>query len=312
MKTTSAKNLSDQGLGVKSSRKTKRMVDSKGAFTVKRSGQRLTVKQMYEWLVSLSPNAFFLFTLLSYFGINLMFALLYVLIGIEQLSVGPQTSLSDTFLYAFYFSFQTFTTVGYGGIHPVAWQANFVAALETFSGLLFFAIASALVYGRFSKPKARLVFSKNVLFSPYQEGKGLMFRVANASRSTLIEVEATVMLTYLEKRSEGFVRQYFNLNLERKSVLFFPLNWTLVHPITEDSPLFGKNLDFIHESQVELIIQIKGFDETFAQTVQSRYSYVYEDFVWGARFLPAYVIDEQGDIELDLNKIHNYETAELS
>ncbi|MDN4163906.1 ion channel [Cytophagales bacterium LB-30] len=309
MKTTK-KNLSDQGLGIKSSRKTKRMVDSKGSFTVKRSGAKLTVKQIYEVLVSLSPGGFFLLMLVSYFGLNLLFALMYVFIGLDQLSVGPQSSLSDAFLYAFYFSFQTFTTVGYGGIHPIAWQANIVASLETFTGLLFFAIASALVYGRLSKPKARLMFSRNVLFAPYQEGKGLMFRVANASRGSLIEVEATVMLTYLEKGKEGFSRKYFDLSLERKSVLFFPLNWTLVHPITEESPLWNKNLEFVHDNQVEIIIQIKGFDETFAQTVQSRHSYVYEDFIGNARFLPAYVIDEQGDIELDLNKIHDFEILE--
>lgn len=305
----STRQISDQGLGVKSTKKTKRLISPEGSFNIIRNGQPFSIKNVYEYLVGMSPGKFFLCTILGYFIINTLYAVVYLVIGTEQLSISEANSESHSFLNAFYFSFQTFSTVGYGGIHPIGWGANVVAALQTFTGLLFFAIASALIYGRFAKPKAKLIFSKNILIAPYQDGFALEFRMANARNNVLNEVEANVMLTHLEKTNKGYERKYYGLKLERKNVLFFPLNWTIVHPINEDSPLWDKNPQFMHESSAEVIIHIKGFDETFGQTVQARHSYVSDDLIWNARFTPSYHITEEGDIIFDLEKIGSYEAG---
>lgn len=305
----STRQIGDQGLGVKSNKKSKRLINPEGDFNIIRNGQPFSFKNIYEHLVGMGPAKFFLFTILSYFTINIIYAFVYLLIGTDQLSISDANSATNSFLNAFYFSFQTFTTVGYGGIHPIGWGVNLVAAFQTFTGLLFFAIASALIYGRFAKPKAKLVFSENILIAPYKDGMALEFRMANARSNVLNEVEANVMLTLLEKTSKGYERKYYGLKLERKNVLFFPLNWTIVHPIDEDSPLWKKDHEFMHESNAELIIHIKGFDETFGQTVQARHSYVSENLIWNAKFTPSYYISEEGDIIFDLGKIGSYEST---
>src|SRR5262249_33749795 len=148
--------------------------------------------------------------------------------------------------------------------------------------------------------------------APYQNGASLQFRIVNQRRNSLMELEAKVMLMTVEGSGTESKRTYKILALERPSVYFFPLTWTIVHPIDAESPLYGKTAAYLERLQAEVLILIKGFDDTFSQTVHARYSYRYDEITWGARFTPAFHVDEEGDLLLEINKVGDLATAELS
>jgi inward rectifier potassium channel len=212
------------------------------------------------------------------------------------------------FLQCFFFSSQTLTTVGFGAISPVSPAANIVAALEALCGLLGFAVATGLLFGRVSRPSARIGFSRKALIAPYQEGTSFQFRMVNRRANTLIEPSATLMLMTVD-RTDGTSRRDFTLlKLERPSIMLFPLTWTIVHPIDADSPLFGKTQADLEALQAEFMILVKAWDETFAQTVHQRFSYRYSELVWGGRFTPAFGVDEKGDLQVHVDKVGAYVT----
>ncbi|MBV9265225.1 MAG: hypothetical protein JO061_03560, partial [Acidobacteriaceae bacterium] len=190
--------------------------------------------------------------------------------------------------------------------------ANGIAALEALLGLMGFAVITGLVFGRFSRPSARIAFSEKVLLSPYQDGWSLQFRIVNRRANNLLELSARILLMTVEPAGERLQRKYVLLGLEREQVIFFPLTWTIVHPITPESPLYGKTKEDLHKLQAEIMILIKGFDETFGQTVNVRHSYRHDEFVWGARFTPAFEIDpEGGDLHLEVSKVSSFEPVAL-
>jgi inward rectifier potassium channel len=170
-------------------------------------------------------------------------------------------------------------------------------------GVLGFAVATGLLFGRVSRPSARLGFSENALIAPYQDGTSLQFRVVNRRKNSLVEAQAQVLLMTVEREDGKPVRRYHPLTLERASVLFLALTWTVVHPIDEASPLYGKTAAELAALQAEIIILIKAYDDTFSQTVFARYSYRHDELLWGARFAPAFHVDPAGDLVLDLRKL---------
>jgi inward rectifier potassium channel len=243
---------------------------------------------------------------------NLVFAFIYLGIGVEHLHGAATNAASDRFLSAFFFSAQTFTTVGYGRISPDGLPANLVAAFQALLGLMAFAIVTGLVFGRFSRPAARLAFSRQMVVAPYQAGASLQFRVANRHSNNLMEIEARILLMTVEASDRGLLRKYKPLTLERPSVLFLPLTWTVVHPIDEASPLWGQTAEHLARQQAEFLILIKAFDDTFFQTVHVRHSYRHGEVVWGARFVPAFEADAQGQMVLDLRRLSEIAPAENS
>jgi inward rectifier potassium channel len=168
------------------------------------------------------------------------------------------------------------------------------------------AIATGLLFGRFSRPAARLAFSKQMLVAPYQSGTSLQFRVANRRSNNLMEVEARVLLSTVEPMDQGPTRKFRYLTLERRIIQFLPLSWTIVHPIDESSPLFGQGPEFLALHEAEFLITIKAFDDTFNQTVHVRHSYRFDEVVWGARFVPAFEPDAQGEMLLDLSRLSEF------
>jgi inward rectifier potassium channel len=178
-----------------------------------------------------------------------------------------------------------------------------VAALEATTGLMVFAIATGLLYGRFSRPTARIVYSDHALISPYQDGTSLQFRITNARSNVVMDLEARVLLMTVDTVDGQLKRDFFDLPLERRRVYFFPLTWTVVHPIDSASPLFGKTPEDLARTSAEILILLQGFDDTFSQVVHSRYSYRHDEFAWGAKFLPAFYIDPEGDLVLELERI---------
>jgi inward rectifier potassium channel len=214
---------------------------------------------------------------------------------------------------AFFFSSQTLTTVGYGRIAPVGFWTSSVAAVESLLGLLIFALATSLLYGRFSKPVAHILYSDKAIIAPYLDVTGFMFRIVNERANQLIDLQVEVAMSILEKQPNGKdARRYYGLTLERNKVNFFPTNWTIVHPITQESPMFGINKDELLNRSVEFLILIKATEDTFNQIVHSRISYHANEIVYGAKF-SSMLADSStsGLTNLDLTKLSDIQEVTL-
>jgi inward rectifier potassium channel len=304
------KQAQDPGLGEKYFKHTKRIINKDGSFNIKRTGGGLSSINAFHYLINISWTKFLLIVFAGFVCVNLFFAILYQLAGIQNLSNAAAGDGLQSFLNTFFFSVQTFATVGYGGIHPTGIFSNIIASLESMTGILSFALATGLLYGRFSKPSAKIIFSDKAIITPFKEGKALMFRVANSRDNILMEMEANAMMTFLDKSDSRYTRRYYPLKLEIKFIYFFPLPWTIVHPIDEDSPLYGKTAKDLEELEAELLIMVKGFDDSFSQHVISRSSYKHNEIDWNVKFVRAYSTDETGETIVDLEKVS--ETERLS
>lgn len=285
----------------------RRAINKDGSFNVRRRGARIHDLHIYQFLVSVSWPSFVAILLLGYVAMNVIFALLYLWIGIDKLSGADTSTTANSILSAFFFSTHTFTTVGYGTLAPIGVWENMLASFEAMIGLMSFAIATGLLYGRFSRASARLVFSDNMVMTQHRDGQALMFRVANRRSTTLMEVEARLLLMTVVMQGGKPTRKYDLLELDLPSVYFLPLTWTIVHPIKTGSPLLGRTPEDLAAVQSEILVLIKGYDDTFRQTVHARYSYRHNEIVWGRRFTPAFHIDEGGDMVVDLLKINDME-----
>lgn len=299
--------IQDPGFGEKMAGRTRRVINKDGSFNVVRRGGERGLRNVYQYLLYLSNFHFFLVILVSYVIASLFYAVLYLWIGTEHLIGVRGETLVGTFMDCFYFSTQTFTTVGYGAIAPKGILASTVASFEAFTGLIFFAIATGLMYARFSKPKALFRYSKNALISPFGEGKALMFRFANARDNVLMEMNARVILMMRQSREDAENRRYFGLKLEIDHITFMPLSWTLVHKIDESSPLYGLSDAELKDLDAEIMILVSGFDDTFNQTIHSRYSYVADEIVWDAKFIRAFSADQNGEIVIQLQDLDKFE-----
>jgi inward rectifier potassium channel len=299
----------DLGFGGKSSNG-RRALNKDGSFNVIRKGVPLINSfESYHRLISMSWTKFNLYVLLLYLVSNLVFASIYMLIGIDGLSGIIGSTTLDKFYEAFFFSAQTLTTVGYGRVSPVGHTAGTVAAIESMAGLLGFALATGLLYGRFSRPEARIKYSESAVVAPYKKGIAFMFRIVNERKNQLIEVEAALSMGF-KKDPHAQQRSFHNLKLELTKINFFPLNWTLVHHIDEHSPLWGMTQADFQSSDIEFISLIKAFDDTFSQTVYSRSSYKANEIIWGARFVPMTEFVPHGTV-IHIDKINEVEKAEL-
>ncbi len=249
--------------------------------------------------------------LAGYILVNALFASLYLLAGVQNIQGADTGTPLSAFLSTFFLSVHTFTTVGYGTIAPKDFWTNVIAAFEALTGLMGLAIATGLLYGRFSRPTAKIVFSERAIIAPYREKTSLQFRIANRRTNTLMEIEAKVLIMTVTGTGDNHRREYHVLNLERSSVYFLPLTWTVVHPIDEQSPFFGKTLHDLSDLQAEVLILIKAFDDTFGQVVHSRYSYRFDEIHWGAKFVPAFSVTKDGDMALELDKLNEVEEAKV-
>jgi inward rectifier potassium channel len=216
-----------------------------------------------------------------------------------------------SFADAFWFSVQTFATIGYGQIGPNGFGANAVVTVEALVGLMFQALATGLLFARFSRPTASILFSRLALIAPYNDGHSLQFRIANRRKNQIIQLEAQVLYSAMEPDGLGRrVRKYYSLPLERNKVTFFPLAWTIVHPITGDSPLSGKTASDLTDAEAEVLVLLSGIDDTFAQTVHARSSYRADEITWHARFVSIYAKGDNGSrVRADIGKLHDIEKA---
>lgn len=299
------------GFGSQAQAQGNRLVNKDGSFNVKRDGLPLFNRfNPFHDLILMSWMHFSLIIFAFYFTVNLIFAFIYFYIGIEHLEGIIGYTQKDKFFEAFFFSTQTFTTVGFGRINPIGNAASTVAAIESLIGLMAFALATGLLYGRFSRPNVKLIRSENAVISPFQNKTAVMLRIANARNNQLIECEARMMLSYIEK--ETSVRRFLTLKLEYEKVSALSLSWTIVHPIEEDSPMYGLSMQDLLDTESELILAFKGFDDTYSQIVHYRFSYTAQEIVFGAKFIPMFERDKDGQATvLHMDMIGAYEILEI-
>lgn len=293
----------DPGLTEQYTGTVNRIINKDGQFNVHRSGSTWRDLHPYLVLVNMPFPVFLVSVTVGFMIINSLFAWVYLLIGPEHVKGLEAPTEALRFLNAFFFSAHTLTTVGYGNMYPVGVTANFVAVAEALVGLLTLAIATGLLFGRFSRPSARIGFSNNLIVAPYQNGISLQFRVVNRRSNNLINLEARVLLMTVELVEGRTQRRFLALELERSEILFFPLTWTVVHPIDERSPLYGKTPQDLERLQAEVMIIMRAFDDTSGQSVHARYSYRYDEITWGARFVPAFAVDDKGDLHVAVNSV---------
>lgn len=304
----------DLGFGTQVNDHNTRLLNRDGSFNVKRSGGTFWSRlNIFNRLVVCSWQRFFMLVISFYLTLNFIFAAIYEFFGIENLQGADLTSPQSRFMDAFFFSSQTLTTVGYGRIAPVGFWTSSVAAVESLLGLLIFALATSLLYGRFSKPVAHILYSDKAIIAPYLDVTGFMFRIVNERANQLIDLQVEVAMSILEKQPNGKdARRYYGLDLERNKVNFFPTNWTIVHPITQESPMFGLNKDELLNRSVEFLILIKATEDTFNQIVHSRISYHANEIVYGAKF--ASMLADSGTpglTNLDLTKLSDIQEVTL-
>lgn len=299
----------DLGLGTRVAQQSRlRFLNRDGTFNVKRNGMStLQSLSLYHWLLTMPWLAYFALILVAYLIANVLFAWGYILCGPDALHGSAAATHAERWLDAFFFSVQTSATIGYGRISPNGLAANILVTVEALSGLLGFALATGLLFARFSQPNARIIFSSHAVIAPFKNGTALMFRIVNQRTSQLIEVNATVSLARVEWKDGKAMRRFYPLALERQKVVFFPLHWVIVHPIDEKSPLFGANEAEFVNSDPEIVILLTAVDETFSQSVHARTSYKHHEVKWGAKFSDMHVNDESGMIAIDLRKLNEVE-----
>jgi inward rectifier potassium channel len=245
---------------------------------------------------------------LSYTAVNLLFAAVYYSMGPENFGGIRTDSETDKFLSLFFFSAQTLTTVGYGHVYPLSHWGSMVASVESLLGLMGFALATGLLYGRFSRPRADILYSKNCIISPYLGMKGLMFRIANKKHYELIESEISVTLAFTDEKTGK--RQFKQLKLEISRINYLALSWTVVHPIDAESPVKGWSLDDFKVKKAEVLILMKAINDTFSQQVYSRHSYTAAEMVDSAKFIPLeQSMGSDGRVRVNISEIDRIESV---
>jgi len=297
----------DLGLGGKLSERSRvRLVNHDGSFNVRRNDlSAFHPYNAYHTLLSLPIPRLLGLMALGYVATNMFFASLYWLAGPAALDGAASTPFAR-FQDCVFFSVQTLATIGYGRLVPATRIANVLVALEALVGLLGFAVLSALLFARFTRPTAKINFSQHAIIAPYEGGWALMFRLVNLRSHNLSAVRAIVSFAHWVSDGESRWREFDQLRLERDSVMVMPLHWVVVHPITETSPFRGMTVESFAESEPEIVCLLTADDETFAQTVHARTSYDRTDVVWGARFRDMYLADRD-HVAIDLNRLHDFD-----
>jgi inward rectifier potassium channel len=303
----------DLGFGSVVARESRlRLLNRDGSFNAVRAGQSLAARlSPYQSLLTMSWPAFLALFLATYFFINALFAGIYVALGPNALQATGLT-FGNRFLEAFFFSVETFGTIGYGNIVPMDTITNFAVVAESIVSILTIALATGLIFSRFSRPLPRIRFSDRAIVAPFRGGSAFMFRLVNERRSELVNVEATVTFSRFETVDGVRTRTFSELALERSKVVFFSLTWTIVHPIDATSPLYGLTYQDLVDSQAEVLVLLTAVDEVFSQQVHTRTSYVATEILWGARFINVFIKPARdGKVRVDTRLLDRCERAEI-
>jgi len=300
----------DLGFGSKVATESRlRFLNRDGTFNVRRTGiGQFSTLNLYHFLLTMSWAQFLGLVLVLYFLSNIVFGLLYSSLGAEYLVDTSSKPTENIFLRGFFFSVQTFATIGYGTIHPVGIVPNLLVTIESYYSMIATALITGLVFARFSRPTAKIIFSETAVIAPYRNNSGFMFRVVNSRKNQLIEVQAQVLFTRFVEKDGTTIRMFDLLKLERERVSFLPLAWTIVHPVDEQSPMFGLTEEDFEKSDVEILVILSAMDETFVQTVHTRSSYKLKEVKFGYKFANLYNNIETGaPISIDIRKLSQVE-----
>lgn len=298
-----AKQIRDPGIGKSSNRFAKRFVNPDGSFNIQHVNRKISLSDSYNYLITIGWARFFLWVFLGYALVNTIFAILYILAGVSNITE-PTGSFVGDFTNAFFFSAQTMTTVGYGAMAPKGFVCGAISSIEALIGLLSFSFITGLLYGRFSRPRANIRFSKSMIVRKHNGRDCIMFRLMSRSTNVMISprIEATLTLSY-EGEGEKFVNNFYKLELERNSITYLPTTWTIVHSIDELSPLKKYKREQLEQLKGEILILVSYYDESFKQEVHQAHSYVFEEMKRDQRFVPAFYYDENGYVVLDHNSL---------
>ncbi|MBS1579175.1 MAG: transporter [Bacteroidetes bacterium] len=291
-----------------------RFVNKDGSYNLVKEGipfwKRISI---FHDMLHLKLWKFIAVILIFFVLINLIFTSIYFIIGISGFQGIQSANNWQLFKELYYFSTETFTTVGYGRVNPANDAANIISGIESLAGLSSLAIATGLIYGRFSMPRSYLIFSEHALVSPYKNTTGLMFRFASYKDMhtlTDVDVKINVGMKVLDGETETY--KYFALDLERSRAESMPMSWTVVHPINEDSPFFGFKEEDMKQADVELYVMLRGFDDVFSNYVHRRTSYTYNEILFNRKFIPMYRENETGTTTiLELHKLNMHNNVSI-
>jgi len=304
----------DLGLGaVVASQSTTRLLNRDGSFNVRRVGLGWWESQSaYHTALAMSWPKFIMLSTAIYLAVNAVFAIAYVACGPDALvGVAPE-ELGGILARAFYFSIETFATIGYGNISPVGVLPHNIMVIESLTALMSQALITGLLFARFARPFAAIRFSRHMVVAPFQGGRGLMFRLVNKRENQLVDLTARVNASWMEPGPAGPVRRFQLLQLERPTVMFLPLAWTIVHPIDDKSPLRGLTDAELRARGYEFIVLITGTEETFAQQVNARTSFRADEVMWGAKFRNIFnPADAQGVLSVDVHRLDEVDVVPL-
>ncbi|MEM8993275.1 MAG: ion channel [Acidobacteriota bacterium] len=301
------------GFGSVVARHGERLLNRDGTFNVRRSGYPWwRGASPYHWLLDLRWRSFFAVCGVAFLAINLVFALAYLACGPDGLR-GEMHELGDGYGSeigrAFFFSVQTLSTVGYGGVRPSGWWTNVIMTVESLVGLTFVALTTGLIFARFALARPKLRFSDRAVIGPLGDHRALMFRLTHLGRSEVITLEVRVILAVFEKHPDGHrERVFIPLPLERSRVSFLPLAWTIVHPIDAASPLAQRSREELEGEDAELLVVLSAVDRTSGQPVYERTSYRFDEVVWNARFVSLYDdTAHDSTLAIDVSRLHDVE-----
>jgi len=304
-----SKTNNDTGFGTNASGYGGRFINRDGTYNLRKTGVSFWDRfSLFHSMLNMPLWKFITVIVLFFITINLLYTVIYLILGAGGFQGIIATSRWEQFKELYFFSTETFTTVGYGRVNPIADGVNIVAAIEAMTGFLSFAVATGLIYGRFAKPRPHIAFSDNALIAPYQDKKGLMFRIASYKDThNLTDAEIKVNLALRMQENGQASYKFYSLELERSKVDTLMMNWTVVHPIDDNSPLLGLSEEDYRSADVEVYVQVRGFDDVYSTTVIQRTSYTYDEIVFNARFVTMYHESDDGKTTiLELDKLSTY------
>jgi inward rectifier potassium channel len=255
----------------------------------------------YHNILTVSWPWFFARLAAAFIIVNLIFAMLYVIDrgGIAHARAG-------SFADAFFFSVQTLGTLGYGDMAPRTLYTNLLVTVESFSGILTIALFTGVIFARFSRPFARVLFSNVAVVAPFDGVPTLMFRVANQRGEAIIDAGVTVSLARQHTSVEGItMRRFQELKLARSSSSLFALSWTVMHLIDQDSPLYGLTPEDMDAQDMEIVVMLNGLDEILADRIYARHAYWADEIIWNRRFVDVISLTPSGNRLVDLTRFHD-------
>lgn len=286
-------------------RKRRTEAERRGAVRFQSSGlNNNPLGDLYHTLLTTSWPRFFALIIALYVALNALFALGYLAMG----DGGVEHMRPGSFTDAFFFSVQTMATIGYGTMSPHSVTANALVTIEALTGMMGVAMATGLMFAKFARPTARVMFSDVAVIAPRDGVRSFMVRMANARASRIIEATVRMVLLRAETTREGEqVRRFHDLTLTRGQSSMFAMSWTVIHPIDEKSPLYGVTPEQLRASSAQIVVSLVGMDETFGQTVHARYTYAADEIVCDARFVDVMKPQPDGTLALDYSRFHDIE-----